>query len=85
MISYSSTSTGILIDTALRDSQTLSVMLEKVSGCPTVTLTFATNEESISAWVQLFFGLVAISYTEPSVASAQLQILLSRMNEEVRN
>lgn len=42
-----------------------------------MTLTFATNEENVSAWVQLFFGLVAISQAVPSAAPAQLQIYAS--------
>lgn len=52
------------MDTAL--SQTLSVTLEKMSGHPTITLTFATNEENISAWVQLFFGCHHLGSTKCS-------------------
>lgn len=63
-------------------------MLEVVTWCQTATLTFNTNEESVSAWAQPFFGVVATTAKQDQVqfqpSGRHTLIFLSRMNEEIR-
>lgn len=73
-MSYSTTSIEILMDTGFRGSKIPSATSGKVSGCLTATLTFALNEENVSACVQLFFGLAAFSQAVTSAAPVQLQM-----------